>query len=352
MMNKRIRKAVLAVLGTAALAGVSGQAGAWTATNIGTGVYDGTVAQSVTSTTPYKAWADYNAGYNMGWAHTAKWYKIQIGTATNITNGDTLNVQVKLNGTDTHATLDNTMLWGGFTMWTTGTSPVVDAGSGTAHAYLQTRGPGDGPNNLDIPSAAGTPNGIVDYGNYGLNDGGTGSCAINGGSCSNVIYGHDGWVGYGNTGRTFTNMAGDTVSGQASGGTGGEINTVGGTAVTGTGSWVDNSVTGTIALNLFGLKAGYYLFQLGGNCADYDPSCAKLKTGGSAANVGDWNYNGPGAVLDGSGNPTNALNARGFTFTIGAAQAAPVPVPAAVWLFGSALAGMGVIGRRKDKPAA
>jgi hypothetical protein len=29
-----------------------------------------------------------------------------------------------------------------------------------------------------------------------------------------------------------------------------------------------------------------------------------------------------------------------------------VPVPAAVWLFGSALAGMGVIGRRKDKAAA
>jgi hypothetical protein len=32
--------------------------------------------------------------------------------------------------------------------------------------------------------------------------------------------------------------------------------------------------------------------------------------------------------------------------------AAPVPIPAAVWLFGSALAGLGVIGRRKDKPAA
>lgn len=33
-------------------------------------------------------------------------------------------------------------------------------------------------------------------------------------------------------------------------------------------------------------------------------------------------------------------------------NAAPVPIPAAVWLFGSALAGMGVVGRRKDKPAA
>ena len=30
-------------------------------------------------------------------------------------------------------------------------------------------------------------------------------------------------------------------------------------------------------------------------------------------------------------------------------QASPVPVPGAVWLFGSAMAGMGLIGRRKDK---
>ena len=29
--------------------------------------------------------------------------------------------------------------------------------------------------------------------------------------------------------------------------------------------------------------------------------------------------------------------------------AAPVPIPAAVWLFGSALAGMGIIGRRKSQ---
>lgn len=35
-----------------------------------------------------------------------------------------------------------------------------------------------------------------------------------------------------------------------------------------------------------------------------------------------------------------------------AAVPAAVPVPAAVWLFGSALAGMGIIGRRRDKPVA
>lgn len=38
-----------------------------------------------------------------------------------------------------------------------------------------------------------------------------------------------------------------------------------------------------------------------------------------------------------------------YTATI---SAAPVPIPAAAWLFGSALSGLGVIGRRKGKPAA
>jgi hypothetical protein len=41
----------------------------------------------------------------------------------------------------------------------------------------------------------------------------------------------------------------------------------------------------------------------------------------------------------------------GYVLNISQAVA-PVPIPAAAWLFGSALAGLGVIGRRKDKAAA
>lgn len=40
-----------------------------------------------------------------------------------------------------------------------------------------------------------------------------------------------------------------------------------------------------------------------------------------------------------------------YKLAISSSLTAPVPVPAAVWLFGSALAGMGVIGRRKKKGA-
>jgi hypothetical protein len=336
-MNKRLLKAIGAILGTAALAGVSGQASAWTSDAVGSGIFtQGGGTQSDTETVPFKAWSDYGATYNMSWAHTSDWKKIQVGSAADIANGATLDVQFKLTGTKTSATSDNTLLWGGFTLWTTGTNPVVDAGTSTAHAYLQTRGPGDGPNNLNIPNAAGTPNGVIDFGNYGLNDNGTGSCGVNGGSCSNVLYGHQGWVGYGNTGLGFTNLAGDAVGGVANGSTGSETGFVGGdfnkqagSAITGTGSWVDSSQPNTIALNLFGLKAGYYLINIGGTCPDGSSTC-----------LNGNNYAGAGG------------NARGYTFSVGDAQTAPVPIPAAAWLFGSALAGMGVIGRRKDKSAA
>jgi hypothetical protein len=49
------------------------------------------------------------------------------------------------------------------------------------------------------------------------------------------------------------------------------------------------------------------------------------------AGVGRWNANVAGYKLD--------------------ITTAPVPIPAAVWLFGSALAGLGVIGRRRDRAA-
>jgi len=48
--------------------------------------------------------------------------------------------------------------------------------------------------------------------------------------------------------------------------------------------------------------------------------------------LGGYNGTSPGANL-------------AYTATI---SASPVPVPAAVWLFGSALAGLGVFGRRKS----
>lgn len=48
------------------------------------------------------------------------------------------------------------------------------------------------------------------------------------------------------------------------------------------------------------------------------------------------------------GNTSDTSAGKNFALSI---SASPVPVPAAVWLFGSALAGLGAIGRRKDKAA-
>jgi len=75
-----------------------------------------------------------------------------------------------------------------------------------------------------------------------------------------------------------------------------------------------------------------------------------------------WNSvtDGPGILPAGyyslwiGGNAANVANADGshgknYALTI---STTTVPVPAAVWLFGSALAGMGIIGRRKDKASA
>ncbi len=54
-------------------------------------------------------------------------------------------------------------------------------------------------------------------------------------------------------------------------------------------------------------------------------------------------------LLGGYSGPDNYGPHAGYSLSI---TSAPVPVPAAVWLFGSALAGMGVLGRRKEKATA
>jgi hypothetical protein len=317
-MNRKLNKAILVALGAAALAGVSTQASAWSAVAVGTGVYDGTTAQSSTFTNAFKSWADYGAGINYAWAHTSKWLKVQVGTAADIAANKTLDVAFTLKGTNTAtgATPSNLGQWGGFSIWTTGSEAVIN-GAGQ-HSYAQTRGPGDGPSNTEMVDAGGNPSGIFDYPNYTLNDNGSGVATVS----SNVIYGPQGWVGYAQNGLTFTNGIGDVVA------HGGAWNTSAGTAVTGSGSsWVEDTATRSITLNLFGLKAGNYLIDAGGVCPDLSTTC--INSGG--------NYAGP--------NP--GANARGFTFSV-SAEGTPVPIPAAVWLFGSALVSLGVFGRRNN----
>lgn len=139
----------------------------------------------------------------------------------------------------------------------------------------------------------------------GANDGSAHNFALSG-SYGNVIDGHDGWVGYAQNGVDFTNGDGDFIA------KGGAANMTSGVV---SGYLADASTSAN--LTLLGLAAGYYLIGLGGVCPD-----------------------GLGAECAMPGSTTNS--STDFTFAVSA-----VPVPAAVWLFGSAIAGLGFTSRRK-----
>jgi hypothetical protein len=276
-MKRKLRKAILGILGTATLAGVSTQAGAFSSTSMGT--FSGTTL-SVDGAAPFRSWSDYGTNVNFGWVHTADWLRVQVGSASDITSGSTYDVQFQLSPRGS----TGPMTAGGFSIWTSGTAPLID-GSGF-HEYNQVRGPSDG--------------GITTNNNLGTAGGG------------NIVNGRNGWVGYAQNGLSFTNGDGDAVA------NGGGWN---GSSPYLTNPGSSYASAGTSAtLSLFGLKSGYYLIGLGGVCPDNHPSC----------------------------NSTSPAS-RDYTFSV--STAAPIPVPAAVWLFGSALAGMGVIGRRKHKAA-
>jgi len=139
----------------------------------------------------------------------------------------------------------------------------------------------------------------------GANDGSVHNFALSG-TYGNVIDGHNGWVGYAQNGFDFTNGDGDLVV------KGGVANMTSGVV---SGYSVD--VSTSTSLTLFDLAAGYYLIGFGGACPD-DLGAACMIPGSTTS---------------------SSLES---TFTVSA-----VPVPAAVWLFGSAIAGLGFSSRRK-----
>lgn len=267
MTKKRLNKAIIGILGVAAIS-VSNQASAFTAVSLGVFTGD-TISRD--DATPYKSWSDIQAKSNMGWVHTADWFKLQVGTQADITAGNTFNVGFSLTSRGTNQPLNT----GGFSIWTSGTAVIAEGGG--FHEYNQVRGRND--------------DGVTTNNDIG-----------------NIVDGHDGWVGYAQNGLSFDNGDGDSVA------HGGAWNTNSPFLSGGAASASSSAAT----LDLFGLKAGYYLIGLGGVCPNNDASCM----GQSPAS-------------------------RHYTFSVSTATAAPVPVPGAVWLFGSALAGVAGINRRK-----
>lgn len=244
MTKTSLRKAVGLTLGVSIMSGISTHASA-----LGVSAYFGMPELTTSSplnfsgNVPYKSWSDYGAGVNLGWGHTAYFYALKIGSDADISNGATYDVNFNLSGTGETSPL----LTGGFSLWTSGTTPLQTSvfGGVGMHTFNQVRGWND--------------------------DGNTRNFAMSG-AYGNVIEGHDGWVAYAQSGASFTNEDSNVVV------HGGEANMTSGVV---SGYSVD--VSTSTNMTLWGMTSGYYLIALGGACPDGLTSCAPETTGGSSS---------------------------------------------------------------------
>ena len=296
-IHNTVRKAVIAALGISAVMVYSGQAVA------AIPVVTPGVSDVSTGNAPFRAWADYGTNSNFGWTHTAGFNTFQVGNAADLLAGTRFDVSVNLKQNGGAKPMNAPA----FSIWTSGTASLVQGAGG--HEWSQVR------SSLDGGVAATTSDGYLG--------------SVGGG---NIINGHTGWIGYANAGYSFTNGDGDKIQGLLAGESnpgnigqygGGASDPLNGTALTNVNStspYVNGGSatlsTGEAILNLSGLKAGYYLIGFSGSCPDS-------------------NANGQGC-------DATAGIAQSYKLTVSA-----VPVPGAVWLFGSALAGFVGLSRRK-----
>lgn len=318
--NDKLRKAILAALGISATLAYSGRAAAMTATDLSASPLTAGTSASYSGNAPKRAWSDYNTGNNYGWTHTAKFFTFQVGTAAEIAAGTRfdLSVDLKQNGGS------SPMNYPAFSIWTSGSTPVATgaANNGYGHAWSQVRGPYDG-GVADDPCVNGNDCSLGSNGWLGSGGGG------------NIVPGHDGWVGYANTGYSFSNGDGDKIQGLYAGASnpgnaglygGATTDPLNGTALTNVNAaspYVNGGYATLVAtdamLTLLGLKSGYYLIGLAGACPDN-------------------NLNGQNCA---------AAAGQAYKLTVANTGVSAVPIPGAVWLFGSALAGFVGLQRRQ-----
>jgi hypothetical protein len=242
-MNKKIRKAIVASLGIASLAGVSSSSMAFALTDMGLLSTTVTSINGPAGVITKYAW-DGNNNANFGWQHNSAWYGFAVAGDGNVE----IKMVVPAKGVNP-----------AFSVWNA-------QDQDTGHKYNQV--------------------GVTSY--FAPNPGVPLS-----------------FVGYANSGPTgWINGAGELIGS----GSGGTVNVTAPTATTG----------GLADLILYGLAPGHYIMAVGGSC--HTANCPS---------------------------PLGTIT----TYTISAVQTA-VPTPAAVWLFGSALAGLGVFGHRKGQDAA
>lgn len=329
MKKGSLSTAIAMVLGVSAMAGYSGQASAFASTSLGT--YTGALI-SLDTATPSKAFSDYltgnvNGSYNQGWVHTAKFLRLTVGSAADIASGATYDVQLKMTGRGA-LTPSGAINNPSFAVWSAGINTINTAAvSGQGHGWNPSRGYNEAATDVN-----GNP--TISLSNKFFVSAG-------------VQTGHAGWVGYVNSGPEYTLVQyKDPLSSaklQTSTGTvmndaisHGALNTTSLTALTNPGasntSYTNNyykdpsssAMIGTeydyALMNLYGLKAGNYLIATGGSC--------------------------PNNVSDAA---ASAACGTGTLYTFQVSQApAIVPVPGAVWLFGTAMAGLVGVSRRKQ----
>lgn len=210
-MKRNLRKAILSALGTAAMVTLSTQASAFEAHDFG--VLNGKASKSHNDLVPFKAYTDYQA-QNQGWMHTADFHIFTLGTPEEIAAGIRYDVAITMKARGTgqdgaQGPLDNPA----FTVWTLGQNSYRPV-SATNHGWAQLRGPNDDVANPRSNKPGKLPNGEVVIANN-VDNGDSAGLGDNGGATPNgipdggflamgVIDGHDGWIGYAQSGPSVT----------------------------------------------------------------------------------------------------------------------------------------------------
>lgn len=336
-----LKAAIVQALGIATLTGLSPQVSAlniYSTTTVST-------PQSLISAANvayFKSWGQYGMGGNYGTTHAATYQTFQVGTAEDIVAGKRFDISIDVKGMKlgTIAALTNPA----FTIWTSGTSPIDNPTgnlNGYGHGWNQVRGAYDG-------GIAGFPCDVgEDTCALGSNGWLASDFTATGGGIGNIVPGHDGWIGYANSGYAFKNGDNDYIQGRLAGysnptnkgeyGNGGYASVGGpeaGTPLTNVNSsspWVDGGnallATGEAGLNLTGLRAGYYLIAVGDICPDKNlngQGCDRSRPGVGAYRI----------TIENTGETTaNAV----------------VPLPSTAWLFVGSL--FGYLGWQREKKA-
>ncbi|MDD2800935.1 MAG: VPLPA-CTERM sorting domain-containing protein [Methylococcales bacterium] len=240
--------------------------------------------------TTVKSWADMSI--DLGWMHAVDWVQV------NVSDAGTYRIKDEVIGLRNVAPTwinQNKTIHPAFSIWSLSGSTFTSTGSS---------------NNAATPistsathyTAPGTNN------NMGFNQVAAPSASNNSGFL--LAGGVNGLVGYSNSGAGFTNGNGDVVGS-------GSVGAASGTNADGF-LWTDLTVN---------LAAGSYLLAIGGSCNDLQ-NCGPVTSINATTGVASW------------GTGWHELTV------------AAVPVPGAVWLFGSALAGFAGMRRRKSALAA